>query len=237
MMIYRGFLACILVCSALSAWAKDYEDTKALTTGAERYLLSALKKEYPGVSPDNVKVTISSIDPRLRLASCEQGVNQSITSPRPYGGNVSLKVYCEGNKPWTIYIPAQVETFAKIAVASKSIPRGEILTDDDVELALMNTSQAGYGYVFDLKRVIGMELKRRLQVGMPVRISHVKSPKVVKKGDKVVIEASLSGVSVVTNAEALSAGELGEQIQVRNSKSDRVVDALVVAPGRVKVAL
>lgn len=236
-MTHRGFLACLVVMLALPAWSQESQDPQELVTGAQAYLEGALADEYVGVEPSDIAVTVSNLDSRLRLTRCDKDVSYSIASPRPYGSNVSLKVQCAGTKPWSIYVPAKIDTFAPIAVASRNMSRGDIITHGDVQLIRMNTAQAGFGYVSDLSRILGMELKRRLQAGEPVRLSHVKAAEVIKKGDKVVIEATTGGVSVLTNAKALAAGEVGDQIQVMNVKSNRVVDATVVGPGRVKVSL
>lgn len=236
-MIHRSFLACLLVCIALPVWSQEFEDSTALVNKAQSFLETSLAKEYVGIEPEHIQVTVSHLDPRIHLDLCDGEITQVIGSPRPYRSNLSVKMQCNGSKPWTIYIPAKIDTLANIAVLSKSLKRGDIITQDDVELTLMNTAQAGYGYISDLNRVVGMELKRRLQVGSAVRTSHLKAPEVVSKGDKVLLEASMTGISVVTNAKALTAGRLGDQIQVMNTKSNRVVDAEVVAPGRVKVSL
>lgn len=236
-MMHRCFLACLLVCIALPAWSQEFEDSVALVNRAQSFLEHSLAKEYVGIQPEHIQVTVSHLDPRIRLDLCDGEITQVIGSPRPYRSNLSVKMRCDGSKPWTIYIPAKIDTLANIAVLSKSLKRGDIISPDDVELTLMNTAQAGYGYISDLNRVIGMELKRRLQVGSAVRTSHLKAPEVVRKGDKVLLEASTAGISVVTNAKALTAGRLGEQIQVVNIKSNRVVDAEVMGPGRVRVSL
>lgn len=236
-MMHRGFLASLWVCIILPAWGQSYEDNESLARRTQSFLEAQLADEYIGVPPENVKVTVSSLDSRVRLTLCDDAIKQAITSPRPYGVNISVKTQCTGSKPWTIYVPAKIETAAMVAVLSKSLNRGDVIGGDDVELTLMNTIQAGHGYIGELDRVIGMELKRRLGTGEAIRLSHITTPEIVHKGEKVVLEASISGVVVVTNAKALTSGRLGEQIQVENIKSNRVVEGKVVAPGRVRVTL
>lgn len=236
-MIYRGFLACLLLCLALPSWSGEFEDSVELADSVQSFLEASLADQYPGVKAENIKVAVSRMDPRLRLSRCDDEIKQSITSPKPYRSNVSVKMQCTGSKPWAIYVPARIDTFAEVATISKSMGRGDVLSREDIELTLMDTAQAGYGYISDPERLIGMELKRRLQVGSAIRLSHVRAAEIVSKGEKVVLEATTGSVTVVTNAEALASGQLGQQIRVRNSKSEREVDAVVVAPGRVKVTL
>ena len=221
---HRLFFCCMLLSLALSANAEtasadDIENPESLRDHVEAYLQDTLVGEYMGVAPDDMEVAVSNLDARLRLPKCASPLRQEITSPRPYGSNVSVKVNCDLPRPWTIYVPARVDTFAEVAVVARSLARGAVLTAEDVTFRRMSTSQGGFGLVLDLQQVIGKELKRRLEAGDPVRLSHIKAPQVVRKGDRVVLEASISGVSVVTNGTALANGEVGKQIQVRNEKS------------------
>lgn len=239
---HRLFLCCLLLSLAITTnaetiQANDVENPENLRDQVAAYLQDTLDGEYMGVKPDDMEVAVSNLDARLRLPKCATPLRQEITSPRPYGSNVSVKVNCDSPRPWTIYVPARVDTFAEVAVVARSVARGEILTLEDVTLRRMSTSQGGFGLVLDVQQVIGKELKRRLEAGEPVRLSHIKASQVIRKGDRVVLEASTSGVSVVTTGTALANGEVGEQIQIRNEKSERVVDAEVVAPGKARIAL
>jgi flagellar basal body P-ring formation protein FlgA len=236
-MIYRGFLACALLAFGMPTWSQPYEDNVALISRVQANLTNLLANEYKGVEPDNLQVKMGPLDSRLRLGLCENEIEQSINSPRPYGNNLSIKVHCPSNKPWTVYVPARIDTWAEVAVALKNLERGGVISTADIELSLMNTAQVGYGYITQPDQVVGMELKRSLPLGSPIRLIHLKAPEVVSKGEKVTLEAGIGGLTVVTNARAMTAGKLGEQIQVRNIKSNRIVDARVVAPGRVRVAL
>lgn len=236
-MRHRGFLAWLLACVSLPVWGSEFEDPNVLHAGAQAFLEQSLMHEYAGVQPEHVKVTVAPIDSRLLLSRCSEALSHTIASNQPYGSNISLKLQCAGTKPWSIYLSAKVDTFAEVAVLSRSMNRGELITPGDVELIHMNTAQAGFGYIGQLDQVVGKELKRRLQAGTSLRLSHITAPEVVKKGDKVLLEAGTGGLSVVTSAKALAAGQIGEQIRVINSKSNREIDAIVIAPGRVKVLM
>lgn len=215
----------------------EIESPNELRMQVDAFLQEALRGEYVGIEPGNLEVAVSNLDARLRLNKCSAPLRQEITSPRPFGSNLSVKVNCDGAKPWTIYVPARVDVYAEVVVLARSLNRGTVITEDDVVLKRMNIAQAGFGNIRDLSQVVGMELKRRLQAGEPVRLSHVKLPQVVRRGDKVTLEAATGSILVITNGTALANGQVGDQIQVRNEKSKRVVDAEVIAPGKVRVTL
>ena len=59
----------------------------------------------------------------------------------------------------------------------------------------------------------------------------------MRKGDQVVIRAKTNAINVFMPGEALSDGVPGEQIRVRNLRSQRIVRARVVEPGTAEVSL
>jgi flagella basal body P-ring formation protein FlgA len=234
---HRVFFAGMLLLSAAIARADSIESPDSIRTQVETFLQTALRNEYVGIQPEDLEVAVGNLDSRLRLSQCQAPLRQEIATARPYGSNLTVKVSCSTPEPWSIYVPARVQTYAEVAVVVRALPRGAVLSADDVMLKRTNTSQGGSGLIQELPQVIGQELKRRLDVGEPVRLSHLKAPQVIRKGDKVILEASTGGISVVTSGTALANGQVGDQIQVRNEKSKRVVDAEVIAPGKARVAL
>ena len=59
----------------------------------------------------------------------------------------------------------------------------------------------------------------------------------VCRGDNVTIEAQTANLAVKTQGIAMADGNLGDQIQVRNIKSRRLISAIVSSSGTVKVGL
>jgi flagella basal body P-ring formation protein FlgA len=230
------FFSCWLAFASCSALAEPYSNSEDLRSQISAFLHDQLHNESQSTEEDR-EISVSNLDPRLKLHQCDTQVQHTIVSPRPYGTNISVKAHCGGGKPWTIYVTARIDTYAPIAVMARNLERGSVLTETDITLSRMNVGLAGFGHVRELDEILGKELKRNLRSGEAVRLSHLKSPQVVRKGDRVVLEAQGSGVSVVTSGRALANGQVGDQIQVENEKSQRVVDAEIVAPGRVRVAL
>ena len=234
-MWHRGFLLWLLWPLALPSWANEFESTERLRTLVHSYLTEIFLEDSKGSrDEDQFSVTVSNLDSRLALASCAGNIHKNITSAKPYGSNLTVRLTCTGENRWSIFVPARVDVFADIAVMKHSLQRGDVVTENDITLVRMNTNRAGTGHIKDLSRAIGMELRRPLQSGDPVRLSHLQAPEVVKRGDKVMLEARSNGLSVVVAGTAMASGQMGDQIRVRNTKSRRIIDALVVGPGRVQ---
>jgi flagella basal body P-ring formation protein FlgA len=63
----------------------------------------------------------------------------------------------------------------------------------------------------------------------------VKLPLIVKKGDRVLIEARRGGLSIQTYGITKASGQVGQTIMVANLDSGRELRAKVVAPSLVQV--
>lgn len=232
-MRYRNFLLGLLALYLPLISNAEQIAASSLTDEIKTFIYTQLEQR----NSDSIElnVVVSNLDPRLKLDKCDEPLNKRIASQTIHSSNLSIKVSCRSPKPWSIYVPAQIEQYAQVAVVARNLRSGTVLSDADVNLTRMNIAQVGNGYLLDPLRAIGKELKRSLSMGQAVKISHLKEPQIIKRGDKVVLEAGNRAVKVVTSGKALSAGQLGEQIRVRNSKSERVVDATVIAPGRARV--
>ncbi len=235
--LFRSFFACLFLSGSLNVMASDFEAPDQLKNSVEQFLMASLMQELSIEDSNDIQVRVSNLDPRLRLKRCTGLIQKIITTPKPYGTNVSVKLKCNDNQRWSIYVPAQVSIYERVAVLSVGLERGDIITEDDLSLKRMNTSTAGGGFIKNPSRLIGMQLKRRMNEGQALHQRHVKKAQIVKKGDRVVLEAGTQNLSVVTAGKALASGTIGQQIPVRNTRSNRIVEAKIVAPGRVKVTL
>lgn len=180
---------------------------------------------------------IGRLDPRLRLPSCSIPLQASLESPAQPIGRVTIRVRCDSDAPWTIFVPGHVNLYREIAVAVRSLQRSSIIQATDVQLAERDVSSLRQGYILDLDNVIGYQLLRPVQPDSVISTQHIKAAAAISKGDEVVISASAGAMSVRMPGTALEDGAMGQQIRVRNNRSKRVVHARVVAPGRVEVAM
>ena len=86
-----------------------------------------------------------------------------------------------------------------------------------------------------LDQIVGMQLRRPVAAGQPLRLADLIRPPLVQRGATVQIELSSAGLSVTGQAVALDAGAEGEKIRVQNLTSRAFLFAEVVGPGQVRV--
>lgn len=181
------------------------------------------------------QIQVNRVDPRLRLAECDRDLTLSQESPAQPIGRVTVRISCEGSAPWTIFMPAQVKLFRQVVVAVQPLKRAHVLEDADIALVERDVGLLTQGYLTDSARVVGQKLRRPVvndQVLAPVFLEQAEA---VRKGDQVVILARTATINVKMPGEALSDGAPGQQIRVRNLRSQRIIKARVIEPGTVEV--
>lgn len=183
------------------------------------------------------EIQVNPLDPRLRLAACDNDLTQSLESPAQPVGRVTVRVSCTGSVPWTVFVPAQVRLFRPVAVVKAPLKRDSIVGAEDIAMIEQDIGLLNRGYVSDPAQAIGKKLTRPAQVDQVLTPAQLQQAESVRRGDQVVIAARSGGINVRMQGEALSGGTLGQQISVRNLSSQRVVRARVIGPGQVEVEM
>ncbi len=130
----------------------------------------------------------------------------------------------------------ELEALAEVAVAREVLRRGTVLQPEHLEMRYQDISRLS-DPVFSIEAAVGKLVKRSLRLGEPLQAQYVEVPAMIKRGERVVIEVSGSGLTLSAVGEARQDGRQGESIRVVNSSSSREVLTRVVAPGLVRVEL
>lgn len=182
-----------------------------------------------------VEIDISSIDPRLNLSVCEQPLIASMNQTQRPMGRINVKVECQGSAPWTKYVPVSIRVYEMVLVTTRPIARGETLTSADLALVDTEVSLLRYSYMQEAEHAIGMEAKRSLSTNTTIVQEALVAPTLVKRGDAVVLSAKAGTVEIRQQGVAMQSGELGKRINVRNTNSDQIVQAVVTGLGEARV--
>ncbi len=131
-------------------------------------------------------------------------------------------------------LPALAGTDARVAVPSRDIARGEIISDSDLVYGTASASQMRPGVATAMDDLSGKQARRYLRAGELVLTSDVRKPIIVTKGETVTMTFNAPGVSLTATGRALSEGGLGESVTVLNPVSFRQVMATVTGPATVR---
>ncbi|MEY4588451.1 MAG: hypothetical protein RL497_527 [Pseudomonadota bacterium] len=226
-------LFCTLACKTV--WAQDaIEDLNQLSEKARHALIAQLNQTASKSALDT-EVKMQPLDVRLRLNKCDTAIEHHISVSPTGMGSATVKIVCNGSVHWSVYAPAQIAVFGEIALATRSLERGSVIQPGDFRFIRQNLHSVGANYVDPTAIIIGQELKRPLREGEALRLSFLDAPKTIQRGDRVTLEAQANGLSVAAPGMAMANGKVGDRIRVKNAQSNRIVDALVIAPGRVRV--
>jgi len=91
------------------------------------------------------------------------------------------------------------------------------------------------GAIWDRADLIGKVARRTLLPGRPIPSIAVEEPRAVSTGGQVQLLYQQDGLIIVTTAQALQNGYVGQVVQVRNLDSGLVVSGVVQSDGAVRV--
>ena len=183
-----------------------------------------------------VEFDVGRLDPRLNLPVCSESPTTEFDGTS-LQTRLSVRVLCNGNQPWSLYVPVRLQAWQSVVTAAVSLARGQRVSAADLSLSEVDVSSLRYGYFGHPDEVIGMQMKRTLDAGTPLYPNILAAPEVIRRGDAVIINARGSHMAVQAPGLALGDGRVGEQISVRNTSSERVIRAKVVEAGVVEVQI
>ena len=183
-------------------------------------------------------IEVNRLDPRLRLAMCpDEALKATLESPSIPVGRVTVRLSCESDVRWRLFVPAQVSLFEEVLVAVRPLGRQSVVGAQDIALMERDTGLLNGAYLTDPQQAVGMRLRRPVAADSVISPAQLEQDEIIKRGDKVVISAANTQISVKMPGEALEGGTLGSQIRVKNTRSGRTVSARIMAPGQVSVAM
>jgi len=91
------------------------------------------------------------------------------------------------------------------------------------------------GAIWDRADLVGKVARRTLLPGRPIPLIAVEEPRAVSTGGQVQLVYRQEGLTIVTTAQALQNGYVGQVVQVRNLDSGLVVSGVVQPDGAVRV--
>jgi flagella basal body P-ring formation protein FlgA len=122
----------------------------------------------------------------------------------------------------------------RIVVPSHSIPRGTTISDSDLSYQTVAPDSVQAGIVTSMNDLDGMETRRTLRAGEPVRPDDVRKPILVTKGSTVTIIFNAPGITLTAVGKAMGEGGMGETVTVLNPISYRQITCTVSGAGAVR---
>lgn len=123
----------------------------------------------------------------------------------------------------------------EVPVLKSRILRGDIITEANLEWVMMKAERVQNDVIVDAADLIGKTPKRGVRAGHPVRSNDVTRPILVEKNSLVTIFHKVPNMMLTAQGKALQNGADGDVVQIKNGRSNQVIEAEVIGPGRVAV--
>jgi flagella basal body P-ring formation protein FlgA len=190
-----------------------------------------------------VEVQVGRLDPRLKLAPCQQ-VQPYLPPGLHMWGRTRIGLRCldgQSGQPgvqarWNISLPVTVKVYGRALVASGPLPAGTVLTQDQLAIAEIDIA-AEPGAVFtDAVHLVGRTLGRPVSAGDALRSSSLSKRQWFAAGETVVVRVAGPGYAVAGEGQALTAGLEGQDVKIR-FENGRTVTGRAVGERSVQVLL
>ncbi|ENM5760550.1 flagellar basal body P-ring formation protein FlgA [Vibrio mimicus] len=226
--IFYSFIGFLLFFFSLAANSATPEQLSMIRKAAENHVLSTVDMPSGG----ELVVNAANIDDRLYATDCAEPLTTNSSSSNGSAANITVLVECKSDN-WRIYVPVRLTITIPLITAAAPLSRGQMISAQDVTLSMVDLLRFRRQGFSTPETVIGAKIKKNVRVGDVIEQSDVC---IVCRNESVVIKAVRSGMSITTKGTAMSDGVLGEQIKVKNDKSNRIIDAQVSGVGEVTVA-
>ncbi len=224
-----------VLCCVLATSGQAEEDLNQLREQVFTYVQQLVSDE---TTPNQrLEINVSHLDSRLKLRNCQlppQLIRQG--NDNQLQGKLLIKASCHNPSAWSVYIPVFVKRYIPIVASKAPLSRGHVIQAEDLVLVEKDISKLRQQYFTAPEHAIGQAAKRNLPAGV-LKPRMLEAARLVNRGDEVYISARQGSVSVQMPAIALSDGKLGQQISVKNSRSNKTVRARVIGPGQVEITM
>ena len=189
-----------------------------------------------GANTPRIEVVVGRLDPRLKLAPCQQTVPYLPAGARPLG-HTRLGLRCtQGSSLWNVSLPVDVRVWGQSLTAATSLPIGTVLearhlVNTEVDLAERPDPAIGQASL-----ALGRTLARGLAAGEALRRNDLKTRQWFNTGDVVRILATGPGFAISSEGQAMGPGLEGQPVRVR-TEGGRIVSGLPAGDRRVELAL
>jgi flagella basal body P-ring formation protein FlgA len=142
---------------------------------------------------------------------------------------------------WLVALAAFISA-SPVSAGSRPLPvPGQVIYPGDriTDAMLRDNQDALVGdagdVIWDRAALVGKVARRTLLPGRAIPTVAVEEPRAVSTGTLVQLIYENDGLTIVTTAQALQNGFVGQVVQVRNVESGTIVSGLVQADGSVRV--
>lgn len=204
----------------------------------ENAVASALERRFGLGDAANITVTFDRGISDMRLDASNSGALQPVATrydARSGRFDIAFEIGNDNNPTPTKlrFTGTAIET-VEVAVLTRDIDRVELLKSSDIALERRPKAEIT-GEAASRDRAIGMQLRRPMRAGTPIRVADIVKPDFVSRDQSVTVIYQVPGIYLTTRGKALESGAEGDTVSVLNLQTKRTLTGTVTARGQITV--
>lgn len=230
------------VIGVMTGDVKEVQVTRLARTLAskdiENAVTAALERRFGLGDAANITVTFDRSVAEMRLDASNTGALLPAATrydARSGRFDIAFEIANDSNPAPTKlrFTGTAIET-VEVAVLTRDVDRAELLKSSDLSLERRPKAEVT-GEPASRDRSVGMELRRAMRAGTPIRAADVVRPNFVVRDQAVTIIYQMPGLYLTTRGKATESGAEGDTVSVLNLQSKRTLTGVVTARGQVTV--
>ncbi|MDD1626460.1 MAG: flagellar basal body P-ring formation protein FlgA, partial [Methylococcaceae bacterium] len=181
------------------------------------------------------EISVLPLDSQLKLPECTEPLEAFTTTDSIKAGRTSIGIRCNAEKKWSIFTSAVIKVYETVIVLSRSVQRGEIITRQHLATEKRDVSKFRGDFITQVEQVENKQAARYTQAGTILGLRSFIEPRLIKRGDKIIISAIQPAFAIRMNGVAMMDGTKSQLIRIKNENSGRIINATVIEPGLVSV--
>jgi flagella basal body P-ring formation protein FlgA len=204
----------------------------------ETAVASALERRFGLGDAANITVTFDRGVSDMRLDASNSGVLQPVATrydARSGRFDIAFEVNNDNNPtPTKLRFSGTAIETVEVAVLTRDIDRTDLLKSSDIVLERRPKAEVT-GEPASRDRAIGMQLRRPMRSGTPIRVADIAKPEFVQRDQNVTVIYQVPGLYLTTRGKALESGTDGDTVNVLNLQTKRTLTGTVTGRGQVTI--
>jgi flagellar basal body P-ring formation protein FlgA len=147
----------------------------------------------------------------------------------------SLAISQPGEEVQQVMASASVDEWISVPLARRAIPRGQMVSEQDVVMARANLASFPRDAATELAKILGLQTNREIGHGQSFKNGDLQMPALVSAGSPVSMVYRRGLLEATAKGTAIESGSLRQIIKVRNDSSKKIVLGTVLESGVVEV--
>jgi flagella basal body P-ring formation protein FlgA len=204
----------------------------------ENAVASALERRFGLGEAANITVTFDRGVSDMRLDASNTGALQPVATrydARSGRFDLAFEINNDNNPaPTKLRLTGTAIETVEVAVLTRDIERSEMLKSSDVAQERRPKAEVP-GEAATRDRTVGMQLRRPMRAGTPIRVADIAKPEFVSRDQSVTVIYQVPGIYLTTRGKAIESGAEGDTVSVLNLQTKRTLSGVVTGRGQVTV--